>query len=90
MTLQMFQVQVGLVAVRTLVLALGVLVGVSDGLANSGRRASGVGGQHPAATLLAYDMQRLWLLVLEHRRVRIHLGVRSETKASGTHILQSV
>jgi hypothetical protein len=90
MALQMFQVQIGLVAVRTFVLALCVLIGVSDGLADSGCRASGMGGQHPATALLAYDVQWLWLLILKYRRVGIHLGVRSETKASCTHILQSV
>ena len=44
MTLEMLQVQVRLVAVRTLVLALGVLGGGGGSLACSGRRPAGVRG----------------------------------------------
>ena len=86
----MFQVQVSFIAVWTLVLALGVLVGVRDGLADSWRRAARVGWEHPSAALLANDMQRLWLLVGQNGGMRIQLGVRCHIETSSSHILQPV
>jgi hypothetical protein len=72
MALEMLQVQVRLVAVRTLVLALGVLGSSGGGLACSGRRPTGMRRQDSAATLLADDVDWLRFLVGEHGRVGVH------------------
>jgi hypothetical protein len=75
MALEMLQVQIRLVAVRTLVFALGVLGRRGRRLACSGRGPSGMGRQDSAPTLLADDVDWLRLLVGEHGRVRVHARV---------------
>lgn len=88
MALEMLQVQVRLVAMRTLILALSVLGRVGDGLSDSRAWAARVGRQHTATSLLSYDVNRLGLLVGEDGRVRVELGVR-HTHAGGAHILKT-
>lgn len=63
MALEMFQVQVRLVAMRTLILALGVLGRSRRRLASGGRGPARVRGQDSAAALLANDVDWLGLLV---------------------------
>ena len=75
MALEMLQMQVRLVAVRTLILALGVLGSSSGRLACSWRGPTGVCRQYSTTTLLADDVHRLRLLVGEHRRMRVHRRV---------------
>jgi hypothetical protein len=72
MALEMLQVQVRLVAVRALVLALGVLSSSGGSLACSGRRPTGMRGQNSATTLLTDNVNRFWLLVGKHGRVGVH------------------
>ena len=68
----MFQVKVGLVAVRTLVFAFCVLGRSGGRLACCGRRPARVCRQNSAASLLADNVHWLGLLVGKHRRVRVH------------------
>jgi hypothetical protein len=72
MALEMLQVQVGLVAVRTLVLALGVLGGRGGSLSCSGCGSTGMRRQDSSTTLLADDVDRFRLLVGKHGRVCVH------------------
>lgn len=72
MALEMFQVEVGLVAVRTLVLALCVLGRSGGRLACRRRGPARMRRQNSAAPLLADDVHWLWLLIGKHRRVRVH------------------
>ena len=72
MTLEMLQVQVRLVAVRTLVFALGILGGSCGSLACSGCGPTGVRGQDSATTLLTDDVNGFGLLVGEYGRVGVH------------------
>ena len=65
MALQVLQVQVCLVAVRALVLAVGVFGGGIGRLAYSWLRSSWMRGQHTASPLLADNVHWLWLLVRE-------------------------
>lgn len=88
MAFQMFKVEVRLIAVRTLVLALGILVRVREGLADSGRRPTGMRGKHTAPSLLAHDVHRLWFLVREHGSMGIELRM-GQPQAAGAYILQS-
>jgi hypothetical protein len=84
MALEMLQMQVRLVAVRTLILALGVLGSSSGRLACSWRGPTGVCRQYSATTLLADDVHRLRLLVGEHRRVGVHGRVSQSSHARRT------
>lgn len=71
MALQMLQVEVRLVAVRTLILALCVLRGSRWRLACGRSRPPGVGRQNTTSTLLANHVQWLRFLVREHRSMWI-------------------
>ena len=71
MTLKMFQVQICLVAVRTLVFALGVLGRVGGSLSGGGRGSTRMRGQDAAPSLLSNDVKWLRLLVRENRRMRV-------------------
>lgn len=75
MALQMFQVKIGLVAMRALVLSLCVLGSGGRRLAGGGRGPSGMRRQNSATTLLANNVQRLRFLVGKHRRVGVQRGV---------------
>lgn len=71
MALKMLQMQVGLVAVRTFVLALGVLGRVGGRLSSRGRWSAGMRGQDTASSLLSNNVQWLGLLVCKDRRMRV-------------------
>jgi hypothetical protein len=81
MTLEMLEVQVRLVAVRALVLALGVLGSSGGSLACGGRGPSGMRGQDSATTLLTDDVNRFGLLVGKHGRVGVHGRVSQSSHA---------
>lgn len=83
MALQVLQVQVCLVAVRALVLAIGVLGGLSRRLSSSRSRSARMCGQDTATALLADDVHGLRLLVGKHRRVRIQRRVVHAHSAGG-------
>jgi hypothetical protein len=83
MALQVLQVQVCLVAVRALILAIGVLGGLGRRLASGRSRSARMCGQDTATALLADDVHGLRLLVRKHRRVRVQRGVVHAHTASG-------
>jgi hypothetical protein len=75
MALQVLQVQVRLVAVRAFVFALGILRRCRGCLARSGRGSAGMRRQNASPSLLADDVHRLGLVVVEDRRVRVQRRV---------------
>lgn len=90
MPLQMFQVQISFVTVRTFVLAIGVLIGVGWCFSRGWSWPPRMGRQHASATLLAYDMYRFWFLIREHGRVRIELGMGCHAHAPNANVLQPI
>ena len=86
MALQMLQVEVRLVAMRTLVFTFCVLGGVRDGFADCRAWAARVGGKHATATLLADNVHGFRVLVGEDG---LRMGVHAHAHATGAHILQS-
>jgi thiamine monophosphate synthase len=88
MALQVLQVQVCLVAVRALVLAVGVLGGLGRRLARSRSRSARMCGQDTATALLTDDVHGLRLLVCKHRRVRVQRRmVHAHTAGGATHLV---
>ena len=87
MALEVLQVQVRFVTMRTLILALGVLCCGSRRFACGGRGPTGMGRQNSAPTLLADDVDWLGLLVGEHRRVRVHRRVLQSHARRGAHLV---
>lgn len=71
MTLEMFQVKIGFVAMRAFVFALRILGSGGRRFAGSGRRPSRVGRKDATTALLTNNMDWLRLVVSEHRRMRI-------------------
>lgn len=71
MALQMFQVQIRLVAMRALIFTFRVLGRVGGRLSCCRRGPTRVCRQNTAPSLLPNNVQRLRLLVRKHRRVRI-------------------
>ena len=82
----MLQVKIGLVAMRALVFAFGILGGVRDGLTNCRAWAARVGGEHTASTLLANNMHRLRVLVGENG---LRVGIHAHSHATSAYILKS-
>lgn len=85
MALQMFKVEIGLVAVRALVLALCVFRGRRWRLACCWGGPARVGGQNPTPALLADHMQGLLFLVGEDRRMWVERGVLESQALGGCH-----
>jgi hypothetical protein len=71
MALQMFQVQIRFVTMRALIFTFRVLGRVGGRLSCCRRGPAGVCRKNTAPSLLSDNVQRLRLLVREHRRVRI-------------------
>jgi hypothetical protein len=61
MPFQMFQMEIGLVAMRAFVFAFSVLIWIRRRFARSWSWATRVCWQHATAALLADNMYRLWL-----------------------------
>jgi hypothetical protein len=86
----MLEVQICLVAVRALILAISILVGIGWRFSSSWSGPPRMSGQNATATLLADNVYWLRFLVRKHRRVRIELRVGCHTHASHAHVLQSI
>ena len=71
MALEVLEMEIGFVTVRAFILALRVLGRIRGRLASGRSGTTRMSGQHTAPSLLSHNMERLGLLVGEHRRMRI-------------------